>query len=70
MVKRLQHRACVSGKKPVGQGAPSLEELAARQGVSPVQDLDDLLGKGESLWRDDSEFEKFLGWLQQSRKAG
>lgn len=37
-----------------------LEQLAAKQGVTPVSSLDDLLGAAASLWASDEEFEEFL----------
>jgi hypothetical protein len=48
----------------------TLEELAAEQGVGPVSRAEDLLGCGDDLWADDAEFEQFLAWLRDSRRAG
>jgi hypothetical protein len=48
----------------------TLEELAAEQGVGPVERAEDLLGQGDDLWADDAEFEQFLAWLRESRQAG
>ena len=33
----------------------TLEELAAEQGIHPVENLDEVLGQGADLWRDDAE---------------
>jgi hypothetical protein len=48
----------------------TLEELAAAQGVGPVARPEDRLGQGTELWADDAEFERFLAWLNESRRAG
>lgn len=37
-----------------------LEQLAAEQGLSPVQRFEDVWGKGADLWADDEDFETFL----------
>jgi hypothetical protein len=67
-----------SGPKPDRQPpAPSdlgrrktIDELAAEQGVSIPQNLDDLLGAGADLWADDAEFDAFLASLRESRRTG
>ena len=50
-----------------GAGKPPLAGPTA----GPVQDFDDLLGQGDDLWADDTEFEAFLAelrrWRQQDR---
>lgn len=38
----------------------SLEQLAADQGVAPIDSLDAVWGKGAELWADDEEFKAFL----------
>jgi hypothetical protein len=38
----------------------SLEQLAAEQGVTPINRLEDVWGKGAELWADDQDFEAFL----------
>lgn len=38
----------------------SLEQLAADQGVAPINHLEDVWGKGAELWADDQGFEAFL----------
>jgi hypothetical protein len=47
----------------------SLRELAKEQGVKPVANVDDLIGKSRDLWKSDSEFEKFVAGLSRSKKA-
>lgn len=37
-----------------------LDQLVAEQGVSPVQRLEDIWGKGSDLWADEEDFEAFL----------
>ena len=48
----------------------ALEKLAAEQGVKPIDNPEELLGKGSDLWADDAEFEEFLAWLRESRRTG
>ena len=38
----------------------SLEQLAASQGVVPINHLEDVWGKGAELWADDEDFKAFL----------
>lgn len=58
--------------KPLAAGwkTKSPAELIAEQGVKPVESLKDLMGQGHDLWRTDEEFEQFLQWLRDSRRAG
>ena len=44
-----------------------IEELARRQGVEPVESLDDLACP--ELWDSDEEFERFLELVRESRRA-
>ena len=46
----------------------SIEELARRQGVEPVESLDDLARP--ELWDSDGEYERFLSDLYASRRSG
>jgi hypothetical protein len=48
----------------------TLEELVAEQGVRPIQRLEDVLGQGAGLWRDDAELDAFLAELRQRRQTG
>jgi hypothetical protein len=48
----------------------SAEQLAAEQGIGPVQDFDALFGAGKELWKDDADFEVFLEGLRESRRTG
>ena len=45
-----------------------IEELARRQGVEPVESLDDLACP--ELWDSDEEYEQFLADLYASRRSG
>jgi len=45
-----------------------IEELARRQGVEPVESLDDLACP--ELWDSDEEYEGFLADLYASRRSG
>jgi hypothetical protein len=38
----------------------SLEQLAANQGIAPINQLEDAWGKGAELWADDEDFKAFL----------
>lgn len=48
----------------------TLEELAAEQGVRPIEHLEEVLGRGADLWRDEAEWEAFLSALPESRQKG
>lgn len=45
-----------------------VEELARRQGIGPVESVDDMARPG--LFDSDSEWEEFLADLYASRRAG
>ena len=49
-------------------GHVPIEELARRQGVQPVESLDDLACP--ELWDSDEEYERFLVDLYASRRSG
>jgi len=38
----------------------SIEQLAAEQGVEPINRLEEVWGKGSELWPDEEDFEAFL----------
>lgn len=38
----------------------TLEQLATEQSVSPIRQLEDVLGKGAELWETDEAFNGFL----------
>ena len=38
----------------------TVEQLAKEQGVKPIKKLEDILGKGAHLFKDDRDFEEFL----------
>ena len=46
----------------------TLAELASAQSVQPVQRLEEILGKGKDLWKDEEEFESFVRGIYQRRK--
>jgi hypothetical protein len=48
-------------------GSPSLEELAAQQGVAPIDDFDSLLGKPSP---GDESPDEFLTMLREWRREG
>jgi hypothetical protein len=47
--------------------SPSLEQLVAEQGVTPVQDIDELVGE---FWPDDEDPDEFITWLREQRRQG
>lgn len=53
--------------RPSDDSVP-IEELACRQGVEPVESLDDLAYS--ELWDSDQEYERFLADLYASRRSG
>jgi hypothetical protein len=48
----------------------SAKELVAAQGVPPVERPEELEGQGADLWDDDADFDRFLEWLRETRRAG
>ena len=48
----------------------SVDDLAEEQSVQPLRKLDDILGKGAALWKDDNEFEGFLSGIASGRHQG
>ena len=46
----------------------TLAELASNQTVQPIQRLEEILGKGKDLWKDEEEFENFVQGIYQRRK--
>ena len=46
----------------------TLAELASQQNVRPIQRLEEILGKGKDLWKDEAEFESFVQDIYQRRK--
>lgn len=48
----------------------TVEELAAEQGITLPQRIEDLLGAGKDLWKDDAELDAFLEDIRRQRKAG
>lgn len=46
----------------------TLAELTLEQGVRPIHRLEEVLGKGEGLWKDAEEFESFVHGIHQRRK--
>ncbi len=53
--------------RPDGAGQVSVEELARRQGVRPVQSADDLAR--DDVWESDEELDAFLADLYVMRHA-
>jgi hypothetical protein len=48
----------------------SIEDLAAEQGVRPINQLEEVLGKGANLWKDDSDLDEFLAGIRERRQKG
>ena len=46
----------------------TIEELASEQGVRPLDRLEEILGKGKSLWKTAGEFEGFVRDIYQRRR--
>ncbi|MCY4028231.1 MAG: hypothetical protein OXH75_18195 [Acidobacteria bacterium] len=45
----------------------TLDEIAAQQGVSVPQPLDEMVGVAANLWDDDEDFNRFLRGLRDRR---
>jgi hypothetical protein len=46
----------------------TLAELASQQSIRPIQSLEEILGMGKALWKDEEEFESFVQGIYQRRK--
>jgi hypothetical protein len=62
--KRARH---IPAPNPGQATSPSFEELAAEQGVAPVENFEDLLGKP---WPHDESVEEFSSNLREWRRDG
>ena len=45
--------------------SPSLEQLIAEQGVTPIKDIDELVG---DFWPEDEGPDDFINWLREERR--
>ena len=45
----------------------TIDELAARQGITVPQPLDDLIGAAAELWNDDEDFDRFVRGVHDRR---
>ena len=45
----------------------TLDQIAAQQGVSVPQSLDDMIGAAANLWNDDEDFNRFLQGIRDRR---
>ena len=57
----------VSGQAFFGQPQADLQTLAARQGVHPVTNFDDLLG---DFWPEEETADEFVATVRQWRREG
>lgn len=70
---RLSERRAGKGREDSRVADPffepkSLGELTAEQHVRPVDELEQILGSGASLWEDDCAFEEFLAAIYARRR--
>ena len=54
--------------KPLSKPAAYKPPIVAGRDAGPVDDFEALLGAGNDLWADDTEFEAFLAALHRWRK--
>ncbi len=47
---------------------PTIDELAARQGIAVPQPLDQLIGAAADLWDDDGDFDRFVQGIHDRRR--
>src|SRR5687768_16451998 len=45
----------------------TLEQLIAEQGVTPISNIDELVG---DFWPEDEDPDEFVNWLREQRRAG
>lgn len=50
--------------------AATLEDLARHQGVKPVERLEDVAGRGDDLWDDDADCDRFVDAIRERRRDG
>jgi len=48
----------------------TLEELAAQQGVQPIEDFQRFLDEIGDVWPDEESADEFIAWLRRSRRVG
>jgi hypothetical protein len=48
----------------------SLDELAAEQGVQPIENFSQFLDEVGDFWPEEENVEEFIAWLRQSRREG
>ncbi len=65
-------RLAISDVEPAAEGfwqETSIDQLAEEQGVRPVEQLEDVLGRHAALWESDEEFERFVDGIYERRRA-
>jgi len=45
----------------------SADELAEEQGIKPVKDIEEIVGKGKNLWKSDEDLDRFLEDVRRRR---
>ena len=46
---------------------PTVDELAAEQGITAPQQIDEMIGAAAGLWDDDEDFHRFLQGIHDRR---
>jgi hypothetical protein len=46
------------------------KQLAAEQGVKPIQDFDQFVERFRDVWPHEEEIDAFVAWLQELRREG
>ena len=54
-----------NAQRPRSRVRETIEELARRQGVRPIESVDELAAPG--VFESDEEFDEFLAWLHGER---
>ncbi|HLH26833.1 MAG TPA: hypothetical protein VK066_30270 [Chloroflexota bacterium] len=64
----MEHKAATARQQlpvpPVPTGTPTTVEIAAQQGVAPIEDIDELLG---DFWPEDESEDEFLATIRAWR---
>jgi len=69
--KKHPKRQALAAVEPLVPGpVKTLEELAAEQGVKPIEDVDAFLKSAKGIWPENESIDDFLAWLREMRRVG
>ena len=69
--RRIRRQPALSSQRPDAAfwaPSPSIETLAAQQGVQPIRDIENLRGK--NIWPEEDDIDEFVETIHQWRREG